>query len=214
MRLRLMAMIGSVGLSACGEATEPAAREPGWIKLVGTTSFEASGSPAFDGQTIVPSTFAVAIADSVAGAFILAFNKKSDDRGDFFALALDARRVGTFRPCGERARIDYPDGSTLTLPGPCSGHLTEDVAVFDGLLSSAAGYRQIIGGTVIVDDADERLTGSVVNLRLEGLGAGSGASRSVLITEGSFDLPLLTGAAAERMMYCFVEDALGKRCQM
>jgi hypothetical protein len=214
MRLRLIAVVVSVGLSACGEATPPIVHEPGWIKLVGTTSFEASGSPAFEGQTIVPSTFAVAIADSVAGAFILAFNKKSGDRGDFFVLALDARRAGTFRPCGERARIDYPDGSTLTLPGPCSGHLTEDVVVFDGLVSSAAGYRQIMGGTVIVEDADRRLIGSVMNLRLEGFGAGSGASGSVLITEGRFDLPLLTGAAAERMMYCFVEDALGKRCQM
>ncbi len=214
MRRRLIAFIGSVGFSACGEATPPVVQEPGWIKLVGATSFEASGSPAFDGQTIVPSTFAVAIADSVAGAFILAFNKKSGDRGDFFVLALDARRAGTFSPCGERARIDYPDGSTLTLPGPCSGHLTEDVAVFDGLVSSAARHRQIVGGTVIVDDVDRRLIGSVANLRLEGFGASSGASGSVVITEGSFDLPLLTGAAAERMMYCFVEDALGKRCQM
>lgn len=212
MRLRLMAFIGSVGLSACGEATPPIAHEPGWIKLVGTTSFEASGSPAFEGQTIVPSTFAVAIADSVAGAFILAFNSKGGDRGDFFVLALDARRAGTFRPCGERARIDYPDGSTLTLPGPCSGHMTQDVALFDGLVSSAANYRQIVGGTVIVDDAGHRLTGSVENLRLEGVGAAG--TTSVVIAEGSFDLPLLTGAAAERMMYCFVEDALGKRCQM
>jgi hypothetical protein len=212
MRLRLMALIGSVGCFACREVTPPIAQEPGWIKLVGTTSFEASGSPAFDGQTIVPSTFAVAIADSVAGAFILAFNKKSGDRGDFFVLALDARRAGTFRPCGERARINYPDGSTLTLPGPCSGHLTEDVAVFDGLVSSARGYRQLMGGAVIVDDADRRLIGSVVNLRLEGVAAAG--STSVVITEGSFNLPLLTAAAAERMMYCFVEDALGNRCQM
>lgn len=100
----------------------------------------------------------------------------------------------------------------MTLPGPCSGHLTEDVTVFDGLLSSARGYWQIMGGTVIVDDADRRLIGSVANLRLEG--AGAAGSTTVVITEGSFNLPLLTGAAAERMMYCFVEDALGKRCQM
>jgi hypothetical protein len=213
-RLRLMAFIGSVGFSACGEATPPIAHEPGWIKLVGTKSFEASGSPRFEGQTIVPSTFAVAIADSVAGAFILAFNKKSGDRGDFFVLFLDARRAGTFRPCGDGARIDYPDGSTLILPGPCSGHLTEDVAVSDGLLSSAAGYWQIVGGTVTVEDADRRLIGSVVSLRLDGFGADSARPGSLLISEGSFDLPLLTGAAAERTMYCFVADALDKRCHM
>jgi hypothetical protein len=214
MRLRLMTFMSGIVLSACQEATPPTANEPGWIKLTGTRSFEASGSPAFEGQTIVPSTFAVAIADSVAGAYILAFNQKGADRGDFFVLAVNARRAGTFGPCGERARIHNPDGSTLTLPGPCGGHLTENVAVFDGMASSSTGHWQIVDGTVVVENADRRLIGSVANLRLDGFSADSRRSGPVLITEGSFDLPLLTGKAAARMTYCFVEEALNKQCQM
>jgi hypothetical protein len=213
MRLRFMTFMSGIVLSACHEATPPIDNEPGWIKLTGTKSFEASGSPAFEGQTIVPSTFAVAIADSVAGAYILAFNQKGGDRGDFFVLAVNARRAGTFSPCGERARIDNPDGSTLTLPGPCGGHLTEGVAVFDGMASSSTGHWQIMDGTVVVESADRRLIGSVANLRLDGFSA-DGRRGSVLIAEGSFDLPLLTGKAAERMTYCFVADALNKQCQM
>jgi hypothetical protein len=214
MRPRLMAFMSSIVLPACHEATPPTANEPGWIKLTGTRSFEASGSPAFEGQTIVPSTFAVAVADSVAGAYILAFDQKGSDRGDLFVLAVDARRTGTFSPCGERTRIDNPDGSTLILPGPCSGHLTEGVALVDRMVSSSAGHWQIMDGTVVVETADRRLIGSVVNLRLDGFSAHRGVSGPLLITEGSFDLPLLTGKAAERMAYCFVEEALNKPCQM
>ncbi len=212
MRLRSMVFATIIVVAACGDGTTPVVHKPGWIKLVGTVSFEASGLPASEGQTIVPSTFAVAIADSVAGAYILAFNQTSGDRGDFFVLALDARRTGTFTPCGDGKRISYADGATLTLPGPCSGHLTRNVSGFGGRAASG-DYWHIGGGTVIVDDAGRRLTGSVRNLRLDGVGASSDPSREVLITDGSFDLPLLTGATAERMMYCFVADALDKSCQ-
>lgn len=68
-----------------------------------------------------------------------------------------------------------------------------------------------MSGSVLVTSTGERLKGTVSHLRLEGFSSDS-TSRTIVIDDGEFDLPLLTGGAAQHMSYCFLENALGRAC--
>src|SRR5437868_1683339 len=101
-RLAILAIV-TLGVAACGEApvSTPLVITPGFLKLEGDRGFEATGAPTFKDKAVVPATFAVAILDSVSGPSILAFNDRGDGTGDFFVLALNATRTGTFGPCAD-----------------------------------------------------------------------------------------------------------------
>jgi hypothetical protein len=212
MRTSALLVVGTVALGACAEPSSPVGLQPGWVKLSGTSyRFEAAGMPSFDGEAVVPATFAAAIVDSVAGVYILAFDRNRAADGDMFALRVAERRTGTFAECGLERSTTFADGSTLTVPGNCQGYLIKGVEMLGDLTFRASGQWKIMAGSVVVTDAGQRFKGSVSHLRLEGWSADS-STHSIVIDEGSFDLPLLNGGAAAQMSTCFLQNALGRSC--
>jgi hypothetical protein len=212
---RRFALLSLVALAlGCGEhptSSSPRAVAPGHLTLRGGKDFEASGAPTFKDKAVVPATFAVAILDSVGGPYILAFNARGTGTGDFFVLSLTTNRTGTFGPCADGPSTTYPDGSILTLAGPCQSRFMEDVAAA-GMVFRSRSFLQSVGGTVTVESAGERLVGSVANLRLAGTRADSANGGGLTITSGEFDLPLLRGREAHAISTCFLTAAVGGRC--
>jgi hypothetical protein len=219
MRRSIVVVLAALSFG-CGEpATTPRLGDiaPGRIELRGDVAFVADGAPQFTDKAVIPATFAVAIADSVAGAYILAFNDKGDGKGDFFVLRVEDLRTGLFGPCGPGPSSPGPDGSTFTAAGPCEGHLHQGLdAASETMTFSGSGFMRILNGSARVTDIGERFVGTVSNLTLSGFradtvaGAPVATALNLTITDGEFDLPLLTGEAARFMTYCFLET-VGKR---
>lgn len=216
-----IALVIAAAALSCGESTPPALEQiaSGRIRLQGDVAFEAEGAPVFSGRAILPATFAVAVADSVAGAWILAFNDEGAGKGDFFVLRIEELRTGPVGPCGNGPSYPGPDGSTFTEAGPCGGHLHQDLdATSDQMTFSSHGFLRILDGSVRVTDIGARFTGTVSNLKLEGLRADTVGRtpivtpQTLMITSGEFDLPLVTGDAARYLSYCFLEFVGRRSC--
>jgi hypothetical protein len=172
---RRFVVLSAILTMACQESpSSPAtAMAPGFVSLRGQIALQASGMPVISEKAVVPATFAVAVLDSVSGPYILAFNERGAGTGDFFILALSETRTGAFGPCADGPSTVNPDGSVLTLAGPCQGRLLAGAAP-SGLVLRSRSFLYSIGGTVTVTSAGDRLVGTVSNLKLAGVRADSG----------------------------------------
>ena len=183
-------------LAACSDSTDPSPLLDSGVQLVfaGGGSFTAAGDPAFDDTSVIPATFAVALADSTGGIVIAAYNQRETE-GDLFILQLTENRLGAFGSC-QRDTAN------------CHGRIIENITA-----TTTTGWRmwEITSGGVDVATRDDRLTGTVTQMVLQWTDPDLGLQTRT-IESGSFNLPFLTGNDALRMMRCFLQDAQGESC--
>jgi hypothetical protein len=183
--------LGSAFAAGCGDGTAPLPGVEGVnLQWVGGSGFTAAGSPTYAAGSVVPATFAVAIADSVGGIVIAAYQQLAD-RGDLFVLQLTENRLGTHGPC-----------AVITSPSACHGRIIENVTATN---TTNMAYFQVTTGTVQIQSVGDRLVGKVSGLRLEG-------PETRIIEDGTIDLPFIQGEDAIRMMRCFLATAQGNAC--
>lgn len=197
----LMAVGGLLAVVACQDSTGAGPAGPGGgsgspggssltLDYVGGATYQASGSPTFDGGDVGASTFATAYSDSVGGYVIASFVQGNGSVGDLFIVQLNDRQPGSHacgigQSCQARVLGDF-DASTLQLTGT---------------------YWEAKSGAVQVDEAGpDRLKGSFSDLVL---GAQDSVSPDRTVQSGTFDLELLSDEAGKAAMECFLASASG-----
>lgn len=184
-------VMSSALLAGCADGTAPSPNAEGVnLQWSGGSGFSASGSPTYAAGSVVPATFAVAIADSVGGIVIAAYQQRAD-RGDLFVLQLAENRLGLHGPC-----------AVITSPSHCHGRIIENVTATN---TTNMVYFQVTTGIVQIQSVGDRLVGKVSGLRLDG-------PETRIIEEGTIDLPFIQGEDAIRMMRCFLATAQGIAC--
>lgn len=197
----VMSAVAALMLGGCQESpSSPGNTEPGSLAMSdGGGGFEASGAPTLAGNEVVPGTFAIAFPDSIGGVVVSAFRQTVGTRGDLFILQIKERRQGVFDPCD--------------IFRECYGRLLEDIDAAN--LSDVGRGWEIIDGSVDVQTIQpDRIVGSFKDLVLESpvpdsSAAGSTNTERRDISDGTFDLPLMSEEEGAAAMRCFLARATG-----
>ncbi|HEX6069406.1 MAG TPA: hypothetical protein VFZ18_06265 [Longimicrobiaceae bacterium] len=176
-----IAALGAALLGGCDSVLDPGGQEAEGVNFSysgGAAGSFASAGVVGTGQDGLPAleAFAMAQRDSIGGLLLGSFRKTAEARGDLFILQLRGTEPGTYG-CGPGAQ------------GPrCYGHLYIGVNTEQPL--SAQEVYAVTSGDVVLS--------AVGPARLEGtfeltLGALAGAPRTLVVEDGTIDVPLVEG---------------------
>lgn len=195
-RIALVA-VGLIAAAGCSDPTVPSppdASEGLQFTDDRGREFASVGYPNFSGGALDASDFAVAFPDSVGGLVISSFEATEGSRGNLFILQLTENRTGNFDSCG-------------VVGEECHGRLLLGIDA-DNVVDVDETWTLVGGAVSITQNAGAEVIGTFTDLIFEGPDAES----DLVVSAGSFSVPLLAENDGRAILDCFLTQATGGTC--
>ena len=176
-----IAALGAALLGGCDSVLDPGGEEAEGVNFSysgGKAGSFASAGVVGTGQDGLPAleAFAMAQRDSIDGLLLGSFRKTGEERGDLFILQLRGTEPGTYG-CGRGSE------------GPrCYGHLYIGVST-EQPLSAQEVYTVTSGDVVLSAVGPARVRGTFAIT----LGELAAMSKTIVVEDGTLDVPLVEG---------------------